>query len=341
MPSGKRWVNMPLAAEGGDPTALAQSVAAGDRPALARLLTLIENQTPIGQQALAVLFPRSGKAHIIGITGAPGTGKSSLVNRLAAALRRRETAVGPLAVVAVDPSSPFSGGAILGDRIRMRELAGDPGIFIRSMASRGALGGLAEATSEVITALDAAGFGLILVETVGAGQAEVDIAQTAHTTIVVEAPGLGDDVQAIKAGILEIADILVLNKADLPGADNARRALQMALDLGRSLETDKAGRGEKNPWQVRIVETCAISGEGVDQLAGEILAHHAYLDDSGELERRERARLQVQLDRLLQAALHQRFLEHQTDGRLDEALEQVWSRKLSPRQAVAQLMAEA
>jgi LAO/AO transport system kinase len=339
MPSGMQRAPMPLAADGGNPQALADSVVAGNRPALARLLTLIENQTQTGQQALAVLFSHSGQAHIVGITGAPGTGKSSLVNHLATILRHGKPAVGHLAVVAVDPSSPFSGGAILGDRIRMRELAGDPGVFIRSMASRGALGGLAEATSEVITALDAAGFQQILVETVGAGQAEVDIAHAAHTTIVVEAPGLGDDVQAIKAGILEIADILVLNKADLPGADNARRALQMALDLGRSTGAGVAGSTGKSPWPVRIIETCATNGEGVEQLAEEILAHQSYLRDSGELERRERARLQAQLDRLLQAALHRRFIEHQADGRLDEALEQVWRRKLSPRQAVEQLMA--
>ena len=203
-------------------------MVAGDRRALARLLTQIENDAPPAEAALAVLFAHTGRAHLIGITGPPGTGKSSLVNALARVYRRAQLTV---AIVAVDPSSPFTGGAILGDRIRMRDLAGDPGVFIRSMASRGSLGGLARATADVVRALDAAGFERILIETVGAGQTEVDIARAAQTTVVVEAPGLGDDVQAIKAGLLEVADVLVVNKADLPGADAALRALRASLDL--------------------------------------------------------------------------------------------------------------
>src|SRR5512143_568051 len=242
---------------------LTDSVLDGDRFALARLLTQVENLTTEGRLALAALFPHSGKAHLIGVTGAPGTGKSTLVNRLALHYRGQHKRV---AVVAVDPSSPFSGGAVLGDRVRMRDLSGDPGVFIRSMASRGSLGGLARATASVVQVFDAAGFEVILIETVGAGQAEVDIARLAHTTLVVEAPGLGDDIQAIKAGILEIADILVINKADRPGVETTERALRSMLQLAhpthrelrhhRSLETVENPRGEDQAkaWETPIVK---------------------------------------------------------------------------------------
>ncbi|MCK4962023.1 MAG: methylmalonyl Co-A mutase-associated GTPase MeaB, partial [Anaerolineales bacterium] len=224
---------------------LAAKVMAGDRLALARLLTQIENEELVGLDCLSDLYPHTGRAHLVGVTGAPGTGKSTLVNRLVLHMRSvaegKETEPATVAVVAVDPSSPFSGGAILGDRIRMRDLAGDPGVFIRSMASRGALGGLARATAGMVQALDAVGFDIILIETVGAGQAEVDIARTAHTTVVVSAPSMGDEIQAIKAGILEIADILVVNKADIPGADNTLRFLRATLQMARPM---RYGRGD-------------------------------------------------------------------------------------------------
>jgi LAO/AO transport system kinase len=197
-----------------------ESILSGGRMALARLLTQVENGSAEGRAILDELFPHTGKAHLIGVTGAPGTGKSSLVNQLALHYRRAVDHK-RVAIVAVDPSSPFTGGAVLGDRVRMRDLAGDPGVFIRSMASRGSLGGLAQATAGMVQVFDAAGFELILIETVWAGQTEVDIARLAHTTLVVESPGMGDEIQAIKAGILEIADILVINKADLPGVEHA------------------------------------------------------------------------------------------------------------------------
>ncbi len=219
---------------------LTAPVLGGNRLALARLLTQIENGSLEGQAALSELFPRTGRAHLIGVTGAPGTGKSTLVNQLARHYRRDadESARKRVGIVAVDPSSPFTGGAILGDRVRMQDLAGDPGVFIRSMASRGSLGGLASATAGIVQALDAAGYELILIETVGAGQAEVDIARLAHTTIVIEAPGLGDDIQAIKAGIMEIADLLVINKADRPGVDATERALRSNLQLAHPVKRE-------------------------------------------------------------------------------------------------------
>ena len=207
---------------------LVKDLLAGNRRALARTISQVEDDGPESHALLAALYPHTGRGHVVGITGAPGTGKSTLVNALAKAYRAAGKTVG---VIAVDPTSPFSGGALLGDRVRMRDLSGDPGIFIRSMATRGSLGGLARATADVITTLDAAGFDRILVETVGVGQAEIDIASAAHTTIVVQAPGMGDEVQAIKAGVLEIADIFAVNKADREGADHAVMALQMMQGL--------------------------------------------------------------------------------------------------------------
>jgi LAO/AO transport system kinase len=329
---------------------LAERVLSGDRLALARLLTLIENEDPAGLGALANLYPHTGRAHLVGVTGAPGTGKSTLVNRLTLHLRRDVShADGPLtvAVVAVDPSSPFSGGAILGDRIRMRDLAGDPGVFLRSMASRGALGGLARSTAGVVSALDAAGFDLILIETMGAGQAEVDIARTAHTTVVVDAPGLGDDVQAIKAGILEIADILVVNKADLPGAENTLRSLRANLQLAQDVAVrpkslERAGGGEDEVgealWVPPVLPTVATKGDGIPELAAAIDDHRRHLAQSGELAGRERERVRSEMEALLRDRLTARFLERQPDGRFEAALERVLAREMAPRQAVQALI---
>ena len=213
------------------PEPFVEQILSGNRRAIARLITHIENRNPRAQAILDQLYPHTGRAHLLGITGSPGTGKSSLVNKLARLYRNHNKSVG---IIAVDPTSPFSGGAILGDRIRMKDLAGDSDIYIRSMASRGSLGGLSLAVDDAIKVLDAADFDLIIIETVGAGQSEVEIAKTAHTVIVVEAPGLGDEIQAIKAGILEIADILVVNKADRDGAQSTVNALHAMLDLGTS-----------------------------------------------------------------------------------------------------------
>jgi LAO/AO transport system kinase len=330
---------------------LADDIQRGDRRALARAITLVENNAAGALDALAALFSRSGQAHLIGITGSPGTGKSSLVNRLALAFRGQGRTV---AVAAVDPTSPFSGGALLGDRVRMRDLAGDPGIFIRSMATRGSLGGLARTTSNVVTLLDGAGFEVILIETVGAGQAEVDIARQAQTVIVVEAPGFGDDVQAIKAGILEIADILVVNKADDPRAQNTVRALRGMLDLGgpgaghgvakrghifQEVWGEAPGEGVPGKgWEVPIETTNALTGEGVESLVEAVDRHRHYLQESDEWQQREYARVLYDLDAALQAALLSRFIEGVERDRLAGVVERILQRELLPQDAVALLL---
>ena len=311
---------------------LAERVRAGDRRALARLLSLIEDNDDEGGTEIARLFPHRGQAHVIGVTGAPGTGKSTLVGRLALTLRGQGS--NEVAVLAVDPSSPFTGGAILGDRIRMREASVDHGVFIRSMATRCALGGLALRTEEAVEAMDAAGFGHILVETVGAGQAEVEVAQLAATTVVVEAPGMGDDVQAIKAGILEIADILVVNKADLPGADDTVRALRAALDLGRPSRTVR----RETSWEVPILRTVATQGEGVLELAVAIAAHRQHLEGSDEAAARQRNRAGHDLALRLQEELATRFLKRLGEPAWKDAIERVASREVSPRAAVRELL---
>ena len=320
-----------------------ERILAGDCLALARLLTQIENEQPEGFEVLSELFPHSGQAHLLGVTGPPGTGKSTLVNRLALALRSRTQKT--VAVVAVDPSSPFTGGAILGDRIRMRDLSGDPGIFIRSMASRGALGGLARTTSAVVDALDAAGFGWILIETVGAGQAEVEIARTAHTTLVVEAPGLGDDVQAIKAGILEVADLLVVNKADLPGADKTVRALQASLEMAsgeRRAHGPASAIGQSNEvWRPPVLQTVALLGDGIHEVLDAILRHRAHLETTGSRASRDQERLRAEVLALLGDGLLAEFLRSREDSDLDPEMERVFARRVSPRQAVQRLLSPA
>jgi len=250
----------------------------------------------------------------------------------------------------VDPSSPFTGGAVLGDRIRMQDLAGDAGVFIRSMASRGSLGGLARTTAGLVQVFDAAGFEVILIETVGAGQAEVDIARLAHTTLVVEAPGLGDDIQAIKAGILEIADILVVNKADRPGVEQTERALRNMLSLAHPTRRVFRHHGqhmvvpnhtrplEEDTWIPPIQRTIATDGTGIAELAAAIARHRAHLEESGDLARRERARLQAELDDRLQDTLVSRFMAGVSRERYEGMLARVLARELSPQQAVAALL---
>ena len=273
-------------------TDIVARLLAGDRRALARVVTLIENNAPETRQILARLHVHGGHAHIVGFTGSPGAGKSTLVMQLARELRRRELRIG---ILAVDPSSPFTGGAILGDRIRMQELAGDPNVFIRSMASRGSLGGLAASTRDVVRALDAAGFDTIIIETVGAGQAEVEIVRAAQSVVVVTVPGMGDDIQAIKAGILEIADIFVVNKADRPGADQTAAELRMLLHLDE--------HRKERVWRVPIIRTNAMTGDGVPELADKLAAHLATLRTSGMLASRSGRQARSEMLALLHQAL--------------------------------------
>jgi len=326
---------------------LVEEILSGNRLALTRLLTQVENDTTEGRSALTELFPHTGSAHLIGVTGAPGTGKSSLVNQLALHFRKQEDR--RVAIVAVDPSSPFTGGAVLGDRVRMRDLAGDPGVFIRSMASRGSLGGLAQATAGLVQVFDAAGFDVILIETVGAGQSEVDVARLAHTTLVVEAPGLGDDIQAIKAGILEIADILVVNKADRPGVENTLNALKSTLELAHPVRHVFQHHGVQevveipdaptyNSWIPPIQKTVATEGTGVPELAAEIARHAEHLRQSGDWAARERSRLGSELDAMLQEMLVTRFRESVPEARYEEVLERVFQRDLAPWEAVKILL---
>lgn len=338
-------------------TDLVSQVRAGSRRALARLLTLIENERDGADKALAALFPYTGNAWIVGVTGAPGTGKSSLVNALAQAYRRHDRTV---AILAVDPTSPFSGGAILGDRIRMRDLSGDPGVFIRSVATRGSLGGLARTARDLVRVMDAAGFDIVLVETVGAGQSEVDIVRTAHTTIVVEAPGLGDDVQAIKAGILEIADILVVNKADRPGAQNTIRALRAMIELGHpAARTPLRGHHgaaaqpepepDDNPiryapmWIPPIVPTVATAAAQSDESGVEVLVeaindHAAAVADAATFRQLEQQRLEIELANRLREAVYERLMDAVTPGEIAALIEQIQTRQIDPRSAVKSLL---
>jgi LAO/AO transport system kinase len=325
---------------------VASRVLAGELRAAARLMRDLDDAIPAARETLRELFPRTGKAWVIGLTGAPGAGKSSLTDRLIAHFRGEGRSVG---VVAVDPTSPFSGGAILGDRIRMQDHAVDPGVFIRSLATRGNLGGLSRSTADVVTVMDAMGKDVIIVETVGVGQDEIEIAALAHTVVVVSVPGLGDDVQAIKAGVLEIADVFAVNKADREGADRTVRDLQMMLEIRHTVSAPAldhdahhrmtlAGGGEASlvrdagDWEPPIVKTVATRGEGTAELAAALVRHRADLESSGGWKAREvsRARagfLTLLRERLLTTALERLQKEH---GSLDSLAERIAAREADP-----------
>ena len=308
-----------------DAAELIERVAAGDRRGLARAISHVEAHSATGREVAAALYPRTGHAQTVGITGSAGAGKSTLVGALAREQRARGRTVG---IVAVDPSSPFSHGAILGDRIRMQDLTADPGVFLRSMASRGNLGGLAEAATSVIDLLDAAGYDIVIVETVGAGQDEVEVAAATGTTVLVANPSAGDAIQSMKAGLMEVAQIMVVNKSDLAGADTAvahLRSLLAIADLGA--------------WEPPILKAVATKGEGVGELIDAIDDHQRHIRDSEHSagERRELARSQVVA--LARAVLHRRGLDAaQRSGALDALVDRVAARRLDPRAASLQLI---
>ena len=338
---------------------LVQAIIDGDRHAIARLITLIENEAEETRAMLAQLFPHTGRAYVIGITGAPGSGKSTLVNQLAkhySALGRR------VGVIAVDATSPFSGGALLGDRVRMRDVSDDPGVFVRSMASRGNLGGLARATPDVIKVLDAAGYDLILVETVGSGQLEVEIARTAHTVLVVEIPGTGDEIQSLKAGILEIADVIVVNKSDRDGAEHTAAILEAMLSiemprkrppgpyagyphaanllarLTEYLQREKGLIRDDASWRPRVVRTVAIRGEGIAGLMDVIEEHRQHLLATREWEARDYMRLLSEIEQALRHRLTQQLLCQVDLDHLVEVVNRVFTRRLDPCSAAEQLL---
>jgi len=295
---------------------------AGDPRALARLLSLVEDESPQIRSVIKDLLPETGRARIIGLTGAPGVGKSTVTSALVGAFR---AVGGRVAVLAVDPTSPFTGGALLGDRIRMQDHAVDQGVFIRSMASRGHLGGLAASTPQAIRVLDAAGFDLIVIETVGVGQAEVAVASLADSVVVLLAPGMGDAIQAAKAGILEVADLFVVNKADKPDAQHVVRDLRNMIALADRAEDD---------WKPPVISTVAVRNEGIQELVSRLNQHWSWLNDTGELKNRRLARAREELAALAFAALRGRL----AGSRLDELASRVAEGSLDPFQAADELL---
>ena len=307
----------------------ADKVLHGDIRAISRAITAIENHSPESEQLLKQLFPHTGQAYLTGVTGAPGTGKSTLVDRLAAVYRKRNERVG---IVAVDPTSPYSGGAILGDRIRMQGHAGDAGIFIRSMATRGFLGGLARSTAEVALLLDAAGKRQVLIETVGVGQDEIDIVRLADCVLVVLVPGLGDDIQNMKAGLMEIGDIFVLNKADRDGADRLQEQLHAML----SLVTPRDG------WHPPVVRTVATENRGIEDLAAAVDNFRKHFDSTGERQKKHIEHWKNRLIEMLESRLLEKVLGGKHgEARLREVAAAVAARKLDPFSAVSELLKDA
>ncbi|MEZ0581104.1 methylmalonyl Co-A mutase-associated GTPase MeaB [Nocardioides sp. MH1] len=298
----------------------------GEARAIGRLLSLVEDGSPVLREVMAALTPHGGDAHIVGLTGSPGVGKSTSTSALVTELRRRDLRVG---VLAVDPSSPFSGGALLGDRIRMSEHATDPGVFIRSMAARGHLGGVSRATPQALRVLDAAGLDVILVETVGVGQSEVEIARLADTTIVLLAPGMGDGIQAFKAGILEIGDVFVINKADRDGADSVRRDLRSMISL--------ADRPE-GAWRPPVIKTVATNGDGAADVVDAIDRHRAWAAETGEHERRRVRRARDEIEAIALTALRERWGDVGGGAVIDRLAEAVASGADDPYAAADELL---
>ena len=302
---------------------LSQAVLNGQYRALAQAVSLVEREDPKAERLLAEVYPSTGRARVIGITGSPGAGKSTLVAALAKHYRAQNKRVG---IIAVDPTSPFTGGAILGDRIRMTDLYTDRGVFIRSMATRGFMGGLSKATNEVVDLLDASAFDVVIVETVGVGQDEVDVIRTVQSNIVVLVPGMGDDIQAIKAGIMEIGDIFVVNKADRPGADRTVTEVTMMMSLVE----------EHGDYVPPIVKTVASAGKGIDDLDAAIAGHRAYLESSGELDRRNRERVRIRIETLLKERFMSRLMT--ATPHFDQILDDVLHKRNNPHDAAEDVL---
>ncbi|THA73383.1 methylmalonyl Co-A mutase-associated GTPase MeaB [Streptomyces sp. A0642] len=311
-----------------DVPTLVEQAREGRPRAVARLISLVEGASPQLREVMAALAPLAGNACVVGLTGSPGVGKSTSTSALVAAYRRQGKRV---AVLAVDPSSPFSGGALLGDRVRMSDHASDPGVYIRSMATRGHLGGLAWSAPQAIRVLDAAGFDVILVETVGVGQSEVEIASQADTSVVLLAPGMGDGIQAAKAGILEIGDVYVVNKADRDGADATARELNHMLGLGES-----RGPGD---WRPPIVKTVAARGEGIDEVVEALEKHRAWMEEHGVLAERRTARAAREVETIAVTRLRERIGDLHGDRRLDALAARIVAGRLDPYAAADELVA--
>jgi len=306
---------------------IVKGILSRDRRSIAKAITIIENNEPEAKEIIASIYPHTGKAHVIGVTGPGGSGKSTLIGKIVREYRRMGKKVG---VVAVDPTSPFTGGAFLGDRIRMQELSIDPEVFIRSMATRNYSGGIAKATSDAVKVLDAAGKDVVIVETVGAGQSEVEIVKVAQTIVVIHAPGLGDEIQAIKAGLMEIADIFVVNKADRENADKAVIDIQAMLQLNN----------KEKAWQIPIVKTVALTGEGVPQLIEKIEEHRRFLEREKQ---REKAFLKAEMefveaikDKIAQSVIE----ELKKEGKFGELLEKIVKKEIDPASAAEKFLRE-
>ncbi len=307
---------------------LVEGVLSHNRRYLARLISMIEDEDGRALEALSLLYKHTGKAHIIGVTGPPGSGKSSLVTKLTAEFRKRSKTIG---IICVDPSSPFTGGALLGDRIRMQEHSLDDEVYVRSMGTRGHLGGLSRATSDAVRAIDAFGKDVIFVETVGTGQSEVEVIDIAHTVIVTDVPGSGDDIQAIKAGIMEIADIFVVNKSDLPGIEKKVAEINAMLDID----------SRERVWRPPVLLTNSRSGEGIPELLDTILAHYEYLKESGDLQKKGLQRSREELQDLMKYKLTQELsLKLRDKPEYEEAIRQIAKREIDPYTVAEQLIAE-